>query len=323
MSFVRCNAWQMHYLKKGKRSLIIMTGLQEMFCKQKGYLEEELDYRKQTLDQAYMVKNLSLWMKHCIQNITSTSQKQTFAIILIPDRCVCVTWRSVLWNWKLSQRLRISVWFCRFGVCFCCLSVSLCDKDRFCVLNKKNKKCYLVVHWIFITEARLFCLFELHIIQFIFSRHQFVLIFSWICRLQKYFAIHFILTVNQTNQKRVCVCVHAYIYVYVCVCVCVCVCMHISMCTCVCVCMHISVCVCVCVCVFACTCVCVCVCACIYLCVRVCVCVCVCVCMHISMCVFVCVCVCVCVRVFACAFVCVFACVCVLFWNGQVWRFRT
>lgn len=26
-----------------------------MFCKQKGYLEEELDYRKQALDQAYMV----------------------------------------------------------------------------------------------------------------------------------------------------------------------------------------------------------------------------------------------------------------------------
>lgn len=28
-----------------------------MFCKQKGYLEEELDYRKQALDQAYMVKD--------------------------------------------------------------------------------------------------------------------------------------------------------------------------------------------------------------------------------------------------------------------------
>lgn len=27
-----------------------------MFCKQKGYLEEELDYRKQALDQAYMVR---------------------------------------------------------------------------------------------------------------------------------------------------------------------------------------------------------------------------------------------------------------------------
>lgn len=29
--------------------------LQEQFCKIKGYLEEELDYRKQALDQAYMV----------------------------------------------------------------------------------------------------------------------------------------------------------------------------------------------------------------------------------------------------------------------------
>lgn len=28
---------------------------QEMFCKQKGYLEEELDYRKSALDQAYTV----------------------------------------------------------------------------------------------------------------------------------------------------------------------------------------------------------------------------------------------------------------------------
>uniref|UniRef100_A0A8C2ZXA2 Janus kinase and microtubule interacting protein 2 n=1 Tax=Cyclopterus lumpus TaxID=8103 RepID=A0A8C2ZXA2_CYCLU len=28
----------------------------EMFCKQKGYLEEELDYRKQAMDQAYMVR---------------------------------------------------------------------------------------------------------------------------------------------------------------------------------------------------------------------------------------------------------------------------
>lgn len=28
---------------------------QDLFSKQKGYLEEELDYRKQALDQAYMV----------------------------------------------------------------------------------------------------------------------------------------------------------------------------------------------------------------------------------------------------------------------------
>ncbi len=36
--------------------------------------------------------------------------------------CVCyiencvLCFASVLWNWKLSQRLIISVWFCRFGV---------------------------------------------------------------------------------------------------------------------------------------------------------------------------------------------------------------
>lgn len=32
--------------------------MQELFSKQKGFLEEELDYRKQALDQAYMVRNL-------------------------------------------------------------------------------------------------------------------------------------------------------------------------------------------------------------------------------------------------------------------------
>lgn len=32
--------------------------LQELFSKQKGFLEEELDYRKQALDQAYMVRSL-------------------------------------------------------------------------------------------------------------------------------------------------------------------------------------------------------------------------------------------------------------------------
>lgn len=31
--------------------------LQELFSKQKGFLEEELDYRKQALDQAYMVRS--------------------------------------------------------------------------------------------------------------------------------------------------------------------------------------------------------------------------------------------------------------------------
>jgi len=41
----------------------LTVDLQEMFCKQKGYLEEELDYRKQALDQAYMVKYGSIFRR--------------------------------------------------------------------------------------------------------------------------------------------------------------------------------------------------------------------------------------------------------------------
>ncbi len=65
-----------------------------------------------------------------------------FALILIPlrllcyfENCVCFS-KSVLWNWKLSQRPRTSVWFCRFGVWLCCLRArfqKLCDKQRFSV----------------------------------------------------------------------------------------------------------------------------------------------------------------------------------------------
>lgn len=40
--------------------------LQELFSKQKGFLEEELDYRKQTLDQAYMVWSLQRYDSHFI-----------------------------------------------------------------------------------------------------------------------------------------------------------------------------------------------------------------------------------------------------------------
>lgn len=50
---------QLLILSKGIKVMLIKAltvDLQEMFCKQKGYLEEELDYRKQALDQAYMVK---------------------------------------------------------------------------------------------------------------------------------------------------------------------------------------------------------------------------------------------------------------------------
>uniref|UniRef100_A0A672JTZ7 Janus kinase and microtubule interacting protein 2 n=1 Tax=Sinocyclocheilus grahami TaxID=75366 RepID=A0A672JTZ7_SINGR len=42
--------------------------LQEMFCKQKGYLEEELDYRKQALDQAYMqIQELEATLYNALQ----------------------------------------------------------------------------------------------------------------------------------------------------------------------------------------------------------------------------------------------------------------
>jgi hypothetical protein len=33
---------------------------QDQFSKQKGFMEEELDYRKQALDQAYMVRHGSM-----------------------------------------------------------------------------------------------------------------------------------------------------------------------------------------------------------------------------------------------------------------------
>lgn len=41
--------------------------LQEQFCKIKGYLEEELDYRKQALDQAYMVCTKEI-LQHILAN---------------------------------------------------------------------------------------------------------------------------------------------------------------------------------------------------------------------------------------------------------------
>ncbi|KAG7484690.1 hypothetical protein MATL_G00052390 [Megalops atlanticus] len=43
----------------------------EMFCKQKGYLEEELDYRKQALDQAYMqIQELEATLYNALQQDT-------------------------------------------------------------------------------------------------------------------------------------------------------------------------------------------------------------------------------------------------------------
>uniref|UniRef100_A0A3B3V6Q1 Janus kinase and microtubule interacting protein 2 n=1 Tax=Poecilia latipinna TaxID=48699 RepID=A0A3B3V6Q1_9TELE len=45
-----------------------MMDLEDMFCKQKGYLEEELDYRKQALDQAYMqIQELEATLYNALQ----------------------------------------------------------------------------------------------------------------------------------------------------------------------------------------------------------------------------------------------------------------
>ncbi len=102
-------------------------------------------------------------MKHCIQNITNTSQKQafanTFAIILIPVRFLCVYIencvlcfaKSVLWNWKLSQRPRISVLFCRYGLCGSGVWVSgfrncVTSKDFVCKQLKKHELLTLTIH---------------------------------------------------------------------------------------------------------------------------------------------------------------------------------
>lgn len=43
--------------------------LQELFSKQKGFLEEELDYRKQALDQAYMVRRLEQYDLPLYRNV--------------------------------------------------------------------------------------------------------------------------------------------------------------------------------------------------------------------------------------------------------------
>lgn len=42
------------------KHFVVFIIAQDLFSKQKGYLEEELDYRKQALDQAYMVGEQSL-----------------------------------------------------------------------------------------------------------------------------------------------------------------------------------------------------------------------------------------------------------------------
>ncbi len=88
----------------------------------------------------------NIWQTHLESTFANT-----FAIIYscyflcYIENCVLCFAKSVLWNWKLSQRPRISVWFCRFGVWFWCLSVrfqKLCvtSKDFVCKHLKKKKK---------------------------------------------------------------------------------------------------------------------------------------------------------------------------------------
>lgn len=88
--------------------------LQELFSKQKGFLEEELDYRKQALDQAYMVRSLehydlSLYTKVGLSNrqnplimLTTTLTKVVYKALSDSgmQRCniVIPAWHINIWN---------------------------------------------------------------------------------------------------------------------------------------------------------------------------------------------------------------------------------
>lgn len=52
--------------------------LQELFSKQKGFLEEELDYRKQALDQAYMVWSLEQYDLHLYKTVGLLNRQNLF-----------------------------------------------------------------------------------------------------------------------------------------------------------------------------------------------------------------------------------------------------
>lgn len=52
--------------------------LQELFSKQKGFLEEELDYRKQALDQAYMVRSLEQYDLHLYTTVSLLNGQNLF-----------------------------------------------------------------------------------------------------------------------------------------------------------------------------------------------------------------------------------------------------
>lgn len=90
--------------------------VQEMFCKQKGYLEEELDYRKQALDQAYMVSvHVCVFLCHayyCItlwgQNLFTVTQlgkqyfvpfKDQYSVHMLIIYCIYGLWLE-LWQVK-------------------------------------------------------------------------------------------------------------------------------------------------------------------------------------------------------------------------------
>ncbi len=97
--------------------------------------------------------HISCKMKHCIQNITNTSQKQTFAntfaIILISVRCVCVLNRekcvakSVLWNWIWVKGWWLVYGFADlvYGSGVWAFRNCVTSKDFLCKQLKKTVKC--------------------------------------------------------------------------------------------------------------------------------------------------------------------------------------
>ncbi len=102
--------------------------------------------------------HISCKMKHCVQNITNTSQKQTFAntfaIILIPVRFVCCVLQKVFYeieNWVKGSELVSgfadlvcvsAVWVTAFRNC-------VTSKDVVCKQLKKscNEEQHTVNEW--------------------------------------------------------------------------------------------------------------------------------------------------------------------------------
>lgn len=65
--------------------------MQELFSKQKGFLEEELDYRKQALDQAYMVRSLH-WsdLLHLTEFTLENIQKQNIFVCFVTSKGILI-----------------------------------------------------------------------------------------------------------------------------------------------------------------------------------------------------------------------------------------